>query len=419
MEKRLVLIGLILACAIGACRLPDIITPTPPPVTDTPTGAEVEVCPGGADSVALLVDPRLAAGIRPSLDVFEADLCAEGHAIIERRLDFATAPEVRAYLADLYFDRTGRSLAGAIFIGEVPRAYQDVTLHSANPSIPDHSEEVISFQYYSDLDGRFEASAGYVSPGGHPYSYDVHAGNVDWEIWTGVLPIYKGDVSMTVAALKRYFAKDHAYRADSSGSTDGFLEVSEFFSPTTPAEDEQVRRGLVNGDYAWTPFSSAPDAYIYFNNSTGDLTVDQGYDILTRGSADFTVLDAHGFYGASGALDIAWVESHSVATTFLWSNGCATGNLDVADNWLTAVLYSPTSSVLVAKGTTNDSGGMGTNTNGFFGHNIATTLSAGRSFGQALLEHVNVPLLPAWAVNREFHFASPVTLGDPLLKLHR
>ena len=52
------------------------------------------------------------------------------------------------------------------------------------------------------------------------------------------------------------------------------------------------------------------------------------------------------------------------------------GDLDHADNFLTSTLYSPTSDVLIAKGTTNDSGGMGNNSNGFFGHNIATALAA-------------------------------------------
>jgi hypothetical protein len=133
--------------------------------------------------------------------------------------------------------------------------------------------------------------------------------------------------------------------------------------------------------------------------------------------ADFTVLDAHGYWGASGRLDINWVESHPVNTTFLWSNGCAIGNLDYPDNFLTSALYSPTSAVLVAKGTTNDSGGMGNNQNGFFGHNIATAMSAGTSLGQSIVNHVNVPLVYPWSESREFHFASAVVLGDPTLSL--
>ncbi|MCY1075744.1 hypothetical protein [Archangium lansingense] len=66
---------------------------------------------------------------------------------------------------------------------------------------------------------------------------------------------------------------------------------------------------------------------------------------------------------------------------FFWSNGCSVGNLDSRANFLSSILYSPTSRVLVAKGTTNNSGGMGTNQNGYSGHNVATALSQGDSLG--------------------------------------
>ena len=80
------------------------------------------------------------------------------------------------------------------------------------------------------------------------------------------------------------------------------------------------------------------------------------------------------------------------------------------------MLYSQTSDVLIAKGTTNNSGGMGTNSNGFFGHNIATSLADTETFGDAIIGHVNVPLIAPWSSNREFHFGSVVVLGDPTLR---
>ena len=104
-------------------------------------------------------------------------------------------------------------------------------------------------------------------------------------------------------------------------------------------------------------------------------------------------------------------------TIFFWSNGCATGNLDVPDNFLVSMLYSPTSSVLVAKGTTNNSGGMGNNQNGFFGRNVATAMAEGKGMGDGLLYHVNTPLIYPWSDAREFHFGTPVLLGDPTLTL--
>jgi hypothetical protein len=41
----------------------------------------------------------------------------------------------------------------------------------------------------------------------------------------------------------------------------------------------------------------------------------------------------------------------------------------------------------------------------------------GKSFGQAMLEHVNVPLLSPWSGDRESHYAVQVILGDPTLTL--
>jgi hypothetical protein len=60
---------------------------------------------------------------------------------------------------------------------------------------------------------------------------------------------------------------------------------------------------------------------------------------------------------------------------------------------------------------------MGNNLNGFFGHNVATALAAGEAFGDALLSHVNVPLIYPWSNDREFEFATAVIFGDPTLRL--
>jgi hypothetical protein len=109
------------------------------------------------------------------------------------------------------------------------------------------------------------------------------------------------------------------------------------------------------------------------------------------------------------------VENHPIRGVFFWSDGCAVGNLDFPENFLTSVLYSHLSLVLVAKGTTNNSGGLGTNGDGYYGHNIATAMTDGASLGDALLSHVNVPLITPWSDSREFHFATAIILGDPTL----
>jgi len=390
--------------------------PTTEPTEEPITSREGEICFGGDRVVALLVDPALVDGIRAGLDQFESDLCDDGYTVVERRSGLTTPPDVRGYLADLYL-QTGQRLVGAILIGGLPHAYQWFTATYPNPDIPPSSREVISFQYYADLDGVFAASPGYASPGGRPYSYDVHSGDMDWEIWIGVLPLYRGDRTSTVEALNRYFAKNHAYRTGGYDLPRAFLQIHEHSTATTAEEHNQILAGLRSGEYAWTPFSDASNAHIYFNSPPGGLSIEQGHAAVSDGVADFTVVDAHGIPAASGRIDIAWVESNPVRTVFFADTACSAANLDYAENVLTSVLYSPTSMVLVAEGTTSESGGMGTNENGFFGHNIAAALSRGESFGQAILGHVNVPLLHPWSEHRELHFAEQVILGDPTLKL--
>ena len=369
----------------------------------------------GNRSVAIVVEPALLASIRTGLSQFEADLCTGGYNTVEHTTGFANPSALRIYLQGLHGE-PDRNLVGAILIGDIPHAYQWVTLHSSNPSIPDSSKEVISFQYYADLNGRFARSPSYTSPGEHGYSYDLHSGAVGWEIWVGVLPRYKGDLAQTTAAINRYFAKNHDFRTRRLLRPNVFLQISEHFHATTMEEHNFFMDAMRSGTYSWTPYSNAEGALLYFDSPLGVLSVDQGYTDMQNGVTDFTVTDTHGFWGASGKLTIATVETNPVQTLFFWSNGCAVGDLDHAENFLSSVLYSPTSDVLIAKGTTNNSGGMGNNSNGFFGHNIATALAAKEAFGDAILGHVNVPLIASWAGSREFHFGTIVVLGDPTLR---
>jgi hypothetical protein len=381
-----------------------IVTRTPTLTSNFPIGC-------GNRSVDIVVEPALLVSIRTGLSQFEADLCTGGYNTVEHTTGFANPSALRTYLQGLH-GAPNRNLVGVILIGDMPHAYQWVTLHSANPM----SEEAISFQYYADLNGTFAKSPTYTSPGGHVSSYDLHSGDVDWEIWVGVLPRYKGDLPQTSAAINRYFAKNHAFRTRQLQLPNVFLEIDEFFHATTLAEHNNHMAAMRSGTYSWTPYSNAAGALLYFDSPPGGLSVHQGYTDMQNGVADFTVTGTHGFWGASGELTIATVETNPVQTLFFWSSGCAIGNLDHADNFLTSVLYSPTSDVLIAKGTTNNSGGMGNNSNGFYGHNIATALAAKEAYGDAILGHVNVPLIAPWSGDREFHFGTVVILGDPTLR---
>jgi hypothetical protein len=415
-------VGVAMMIAASGCSGPSTVRPNPADSrlalssVTTAIGSQGDACGSGGGFVAVLVEPRLLAGIRQGLDQFCADLRKDGYTVIPRALDFPTPPQLRSYLVEANQNSKGR-LVGALLIGDFPHPYQWVVAKSSNPRIPDTREELISCQYYTDLDGRFEASPGYKSRGNHAFSYDVHEGNVDWEIWLGILPIYKGDVATTIEAINRYFAKNHAYRSGESPLPRAFMQISEHSKSTSAEQDKANLENKKTGPYTWGPFSNAKNSRFYFSSTTPALSLDQGYADLSAGVADFAVLNAHGSWRASGKLTIASVETNPVRTIFLWSDGCAVGDLDHRDNFLTSVLYSTTSSVLLARGTTNNSGGMGNNEKGFFGANIATALTRKMSFGDAILAHVNVPLLSPWSESREFHYGTFVMLGDPTLRI--
>lgn len=141
-----------------------------------------------------------------------------------------------------------------------------MTLVSTNPNIPSSNEETISYQFYSDLDGTFSASANYNSPGGKQYSCDQHTGNTAWEIWIGVLPMYQGDLARTERALVRYFQKNHDYRVGVNALPRSFVQLSEHATATTQTEHNNLLESFRTGQYAWQPFSTAASARIYFNS---------------------------------------------------------------------------------------------------------------------------------------------------------
>lgn len=374
---------------------------------------EEEVYTRTGPVVAVLVEPHLKEEIGVNLERLEGDLYRDGYGVYERLAGFLTPPDLRAYLADLY-SRTGCRLIGAILIGDQPHAYQWISRVIQGTV---KTQESISLQYYADLDGIFQASPDYTSPGGHTYSYDIHSGNVDWEIWIGVLPAYKGDRAATVNGINRYLDKNHNYRTTGYSFPHKFMSIDEHASAANMANHNQILNRARSGKYAWTPLSQHPTAVFYFDSPPAGLTVNQGYTALSSVGADLTELAAHGSPSSSGQMDISWIENNPVKTAIFSNSACSSGNLDVTDNVLSSLLYCSTSDVVIAHGTTDYSGGMGTNTNGSFCHNIATALDVGKCYGQAILDHVNVPLEHPWSNDRELHYGVQIIGGDPSLRL--
>lgn len=371
------------------------------------------ICDVESKVIILIIDPDLNLGIQTGLKQFENDLCNDGYSVIEVVYDFTDPMELRTHLG-LIFALTDEQLEGAIFIGSIPWVYQKVV----PPSNPEsYGYEVISFQYYCDLDGEFSTSPGYSSYGNYEYSYDLHTGDVDWEIWCSILPYYKGDLNITIEAINRYFDKNHEFRVGNYNYQSNFLQIDEHKHADSIEKHNQMLGYMESGTYAWTPLCTSNNAQLYFDTAFNGLSLEEGYNVLSEGIASFTNHSAHGWIGASGDLSIEWVETNPVKTSFFWSGGCSVGNLDYDDLWLRSIVYSPTSDVLFAYGSTNSSGGLGTNENGPFGKNLSTQLSLGENFGNSILSHINVPLISGFIESREFHYAQPVIIGDPTLKL--
>src|SRR6266571_7168127 len=176
------------------------------PATVQITSSDFTLCSGGLPTVVLLVEAQLRASLAADVARFADDLCVDGYGVWMAEFVPPNPSAIRAYLADAW-TRSERTLQGAMLIGRIPHAYQYVVAPSTNPAFPDVREEVISFQYYADVNGDFTVSPGY--NGAHPYSYDEHGGDMNWELWIGVLPVYKGSTPATIDALQRYFAKNH------------------------------------------------------------------------------------------------------------------------------------------------------------------------------------------------------------------
>lgn len=397
-------------------------TPKPGKLVNIPSSivtiknsTEKKLC-NASRMVLVVVHPDLEQGIRTKLTRFENDLCAENYGVIEKVASFGTPHELRQYLIDTHkkFPQT----EGVIFIGDIPLPYQYVTLANANKKLTAYSQEVVSLQYYSDLDGIFSKSKGYSASNPKAYSWDEHTGETDWELWVGVLPI-ASDLKSSVSAINRYFDKNHIYRTTSIDADSDFVQISELYKATTATSYDYFIKELKEGLYAWTPFSNGVSSRLYIQGNGFGPSIEEAYEYISSHVVRMVVQDTHGNPWKAGELDFAWIEDNGLDAYFFWSNGCAIGNLTYETNILEKILYADKSRVVIAKGTTNDSGGLGTNEDGFFGHNVAQLLSDGENFGATLVKHVNKPLLNPWAQSREFHFATTIILGDPTLTLSK
>lgn len=397
--------------------------PTEAPTPTTAPSPTPFVCQEHRSSVVMLIEGRYAATLEDHLRQYERDLCRDQYRLIIKENVYRAPEDIRAYLADLYFNQPELNLAGAILVGDIPYAYQQNTVEYTNPDTPTAVREFVSMQYYADLDGEFVLSEEYqprngTAPLGEPI-FDIHRGQIDWEIWVSVLPTYLGDAGETTAALRRYFEKNHAYRTGEINLPKTYLMIHAFDAPSEE-QYNQVMRVCCQGTDNWTALDREGELrQIYMDNPVNDMSEEAGYQALSEGKADFTLIFDHGNVSSLGRINPPWLEEHDLNTVFLISHSCSVGDLTNPYAILNQILYHPRSQVLFSTGNTTEGGGLCTNEKGTPSSNISSGLMAGQSIGEAILNHINTPLIEPWSNNPESCFAPKIFYGDPTLTLRQ
>jgi hypothetical protein len=365
-------------------------------------------CQSPSKSIAILVDNSTYNGINANLSRLTNDLEFENYNIILKVATYQQPEEVRSYLQNLYNTLTPK-LEGAILLGNIPLARRVFTVTFTNT--PPEIYSGFSTQYYSDLNGNFSKD----DPT-YPQCFSTHNGEIYSEIWISVLP-FQSNAETTITKINQYLDKNHTFRTGNVNIQDGFLEVDEFFNPTTIEAYNANMQGLINGTYSWNPFTTWGNVGIYINNNLGYPDANYAYNNeLQSNKYKFTSLDAHGSPNSNGLLTISRLNSMHIAPIFVWLNGCNTANLDYA-NIATEIAYSINHQTLVTFGGTTPVGGLGNNQNGYFGKTIATEMLSGKSLGEAYVINNNIPLVYPWSSNYELHNAPNIFVGDLSLTL--
>lgn len=398
--------------------------PTQTPTPTTQPSPKPFQCQDYQKTVVMLVEPFYLDPLAEALARYEKDLCQNQYRLMITPSHFETPEEIREYLRQLYFEGTQGTLIGAILVGEIPYAYQKLTIEFiyTEEGTPPRLQENISMQYYMDLDGEFLLSEEYEpvngeEPLGEPI-FDTHRGDTDWEIWVSVLPPFHADRGQTTVALLIYFDKNHAYRTGEIDLPKTYLYLNSRDIQTEVVYEEMME-AFYHGSLNWTPLARDGDPLIYTNYPPKGLSEEDGYQALMEGVADFTIIQAHGHQGAAGLATAPWVLENPIKTIFLWTYCCYVGDLDNPHVILNLIVYDPKSLVLFAVGNSSDSGGLGTNLEGPFSTNIATDLAEGLSIGQAILNNVNVPMDGELVHHPDLVLSTKVFYGDLTLKVTR
>jgi hypothetical protein len=142
--------------------------------------------------VNVIVNSSIYSSIESEIDTFVNDLVVAGYSVQLDTITGISHTVLRSHLSGI------SGLHGAIFIGELPVAWFETSGFGATEEFPHDL-------YFCDLNGTYIDSDG-------DGIYDDHIGSVSPEIWVGRLYARNLTWDNEVRLLKKYFAKNHAYR---------------------------------------------------------------------------------------------------------------------------------------------------------------------------------------------------------------
>jgi hypothetical protein len=146
--------------------------------------------------VNVIVNSAIYPHIQTEMDTFVDDLLGAGYSVQLDTITGMSPAVLRNHLAGI------TDLVGAIFVGELPVAWFELNGFGSWEEFPHDL-------FFCDLNGSYyDDDADGI--------YDSHSGTVEPEIWVGRIYARNLTWGNEVHLLKKYFAKNHHYRASGS-----------------------------------------------------------------------------------------------------------------------------------------------------------------------------------------------------------
>jgi len=150
-----------------------------------------------ASAFLLLVDSEIHEELRPWLERYIDDVEQARFDVFLEVVADEDPSEIRGLLQGI------SNLNGCLLVGDIPAAWYEMNFTLDEE--PEHFEFPTDL-YYMDLDGHWEDTDG-------DGLFDSHTGNIAPEIWVGRLKPPVSPIDEQIELLRRYFNKDHLYRA--------------------------------------------------------------------------------------------------------------------------------------------------------------------------------------------------------------